>query len=86
MWPIAFGKTRGTNEVETLDALISAIANHGNIAVLVLMVANTWLIWMIKHGIDLWREQTREHSAALKSLSDALVELRITIAADRKGR
>ncbi len=66
--------------------LIQSIANHGNIAVLVLMVANTWLIWMIKHGIDLWREQTREHSQSLKTLADALTELRVTIAADRKGR
>lgn len=72
--------------MDSLNLLIQSIANHGNIAVLVLMVANTWLIWMIKHGIDLWREQTREHSQSLKTLADALTELRVTIAADRKGR
>lgn len=72
--------------MDSLNVLIQSIANHGNIAVLVLMVANTWLIWMIKHGIDLWREQTREHSQSLKTLADALTELRVTIAADRKGR
>jgi hypothetical protein len=72
--------------VEALELLIQSIANHGNIAVLVLVLVNTWLIWVIKHGLTLWREQTREQAQSMMRLAEALTELRVTIAADRKGR
>ncbi len=70
-----------------MDSLIAALANSGNLAVIVLTVANGGLLWLSRYLLTALREQASAWAAAEKTnaeadlkLAEALTALRMEIA------
>lgn len=69
-----------------MDGLIAALANSGNLAVIVLVIANGGLLWLVRTLMSAQRDQAREwteveklNAAADLKLAEALVTLRAEI-------
>lgn len=70
-----------------MEALIQALAGSGNLAVIVLTLANGGLLWLVRYLLIVAREQAAAQAAAEKEqavadlrLAEALVLLRAEIA------
>lgn len=69
-----------------MDGLIAELANSGNLAVIVLVIANGGLLWLVRTLMSAQRDQAREwteveklNAAADLKLAEALVTLRAEI-------
>jgi len=69
-----------------MDGLIAALANSGNLAVIVLVIANGGLLWLVRTLMSAQRDQAREwtegeklNAASDLKLAEALVTLRAEI-------
>ena len=63
-----------------MEALIQALANSGNVAVIVLVIANGGLLWLVRHQMTERREESKSRLEADVKLAEALTMLRAEIA------
>lgn len=62
-----------------MDSLIKVLADSGNLAVVVLTVANLGLLWLVKSLMTDAREQAREATAMYLKVAEALAVLRTEV-------
>lgn len=62
-----------------MDSLIKVLADSGNLAVVVLTVANLGLLWLVKSLLTDAREQAREATAMYLKVAEALAVLRTEV-------
>mgnify|MGYP001338006276 CR=1 FL=1 len=58
-----------------MDGLITVIANSGNLAVIVLVIANGGLMYMLSKGFDAWRSELKELTQAIYDLRASLQKI-----------
>lgn len=70
-----------------MDALIATLASSGNLAVIVLVMANGGLLWLVRYLLSAakdnaaaWAQAERENAASDVRLAEALTLLRVEIA------
>lgn len=66
-----------------MDELLRAIASQAGVAILVLMVVVLGLIAVLRYGMDQWTKQGERYAIAIDKITEALTQLRITIAERR---
>ena len=58
-----------------MDSLIKALADSGNLAVVVLTLCNLGLLWLVKHLLTTARERDREQAAMYLKVAETLAVL-----------
>lgn len=69
-----------------MESLVKVLADSGNLAVIVLMIANAGLLWMCRYLLQSLRDQSASWSAAEKAnaetdlkLAEALTALKTVV-------
>lgn len=55
--------------------LIAAVVNSGNLAVIVLVIANCGLMYMLKQVFDAWKTELKELTQAIYDLRASLQKI-----------